>query len=242
MAEPFLELTGIAKLYPGVVALHDVSLAVEPGEVIGLVGENGAGKSTLMKVLGGVLAPTRGRIRVDRTEREAMTVPGAIVAGIAFVHQELNLLDNLDAAGNVFIGREPRKGPLRLMDRRRMAAEVEPIFARLGVDFAPDAPVARLSLAQRQLLEIAKALSLESRLVIMDEPTSSLTISETERLLKVIADLRREGVSTIFISHRLGEVRQCADRVVVLRDGRLVGRLDRGDVSPSAMIRLMIGR
>ncbi len=242
MTEPFLELLGIGKLYPGVVALDDVSLAVAPGEVIGLVGENGAGKSTLMKVLGGVVAPTRGHIRIDGVDRDAMTVADAIGAGIAFVHQELNLLDNLDAAGNVFIGREPRKGPLRLMDRQRMAAEVEPIFARLGVDFAPDAPVARLSLAQRQLLEIAKALSLESRLVIMDEPTSSLTISETERLLKVVADLRREGVSTIFISHRLGEVQDCADRVVVLRDGRLVGRLDRGEVTPSAMIRLMIGR
>ena len=243
MTEPFLELQGIAKLYPGVVALDDVSLAVEPGEVIGLVGENGAGKSTLMKVLGGVVAPTRGRIRIDGVERSAMTVPGAIAAGIAFVHQELNLLDNLDAAGNVFIGREPRTpGPLRLLDRRRMAAEVRPIFARLGVDFGPEAPVAELSLAQRQLLEIAKALSLRSRLVIMDEPTSSLTISETERLLKVIADLRRDGVSTIFISHRLLEVRACADRVVVLRDGRLVGRLGRDEISPSAMIRLMIGR
>ena len=114
-----------------------------------------------------------------------MTVAGAIAAGIAFVHQELNLFDNLDAAGNVFIGREPRDGgPLRLVDRRRMAAEVAPLFARLGVDFAPDAPVAGLSLAQRQLVEIAKALSLDSRLVIMDEPTSSLTLSETERLLQ----------------------------------------------------------
>ena len=243
MTEPFLELQGISKLYPGVVALDDVSLAVEPGEVIGLVGENGAGKSTLMKVLGGVVAPTRGRIRVDGVERSAMTVPGAIAAGIAFVHQELNLLDNLDAAGNVFIGREPRTpGPLRLLDRRRMAAEVRPIFARLGVDFGPDAPVAELSLAQRQLLEIAKALSLRSRLVIMDEPTSSLTISETGRLLDVIADLKASGVSTIFISHRLAEVKQCADRVVVLRDGRLVGRLGRDEITPAAMIRLMIGR
>jgi ribose transport system ATP-binding protein len=243
MTGPFLELQGISKLYPGVVALDDVSLAVEPGEVIGLVGENGAGKSTLMKVLGGVVAPTRGRIRVDEVELSAMTVPGAIAAGIAFVHQELNLLDNLDAAGNVFIGREPRTpGPLRLLDRRRMAAEVRPIFARLGVDFGPDAPVAELSLAQRQLLEIAKALSLRSRLVIMDEPTSSLTISETGRLLDVIADLKASGVSTIFISHRLTEVKQCADRAVVLRDGRLVGRLGRDEITPAAMIRLMIGR
>jgi ribose transport system ATP-binding protein len=242
MADPFLELRDIGKLYPGVVALDGVSLSVAPGEVIGLVGENGAGKSTLMKVLGGVVAPSGGSIVVDGVERPAMTVPEAIAAGIAFVHQELNLLDNLDAAGNVFIGREPRRGPLRLLDRRRMAAEVRPVFDRLGVDFAPDAPVARLSLAQRQLLEIAKALSLNSRLVIMDEPTSSLTLTETERLLRVIADLKRDGVSIIFISHRLAEVQACADRVVGLRDGRLAGTLARGEITPAAMIRLMIGR
>ena len=172
-----------------------------------------------------------------------MTVAGAIAAGIGFVHQELNLFDNLDAAANVFIGREPLQGgPLRLVDRARLHAAVEPLFARLGVDFAPDAPVAGLSLAQRQLIEIAKALSLDSRLVIMDEPTSSLTLAETGRLLKVIAELRASGVSVIFISHRLDEVTACADRVVVLRDGRLVGRLAKAEIAPAAMIRLMIGR
>ncbi len=239
----FLELLNIGKVYPGVVALDDVSLAVAPGEVIGLVGENGAGKSTLMKVLGGVVRPTAGRIRIDGTDRDAMTVTGAIAAGIAFVHQELNLFDNLDAAANVFIGREPlRGGPLRLVDRPRLAAAAAPLFERLGVDFAPDAPVAGLSLAQRQLVEIAKALSLDSRLVVMDEPTSSLTLSETARLLQVIADLKASGVSVVFISHRLDEVKACADRVVVLRDGRLVGRLARDEISPAAMIRLMIGR
>ncbi len=243
MTEPFLELLDIGKTYPGVVALDGVSLSVAPGEVIGLVGENGAGKSTLMKVLGGVTAPSTGLIRVDGREQAAMTVPGAIAAGIAFVHQELNLFDNLDAAANVFIGREPLKGgPLRLVDRARLHADAAPLFARLGVDFAPGTPVLGLSLAQRQLVEIAKALSLDSRLVIMDEPTSSLTLSETDRLLKVIADLRASGVSVIFISHRLDEVRACADRVVVLRDGHLVGRLAKAEISPAAMIRLMIGR
>jgi ribose transport system ATP-binding protein len=243
MPEPFLELHSIGKDYPGVVALDDVSLAVRPGEVIGLVGENGAGKSTLMKVLGGVIRPSSGRIRIDGADRAAMTVADAIAAGIAFVHQELNLFDNLDAAANVFIGREPLHfGPLRLVDRVRLAEAAAPLFARLGVDFAPDAPVAGLSLAQRQLVEIAKALSLDSRLVIMDEPTSSLTLTETDRLLQVIADLRAAGVSVIFISHRLGEVSRCADRVVVLRDGRLVGHLTRDEASPAAMIRLMIGR
>jgi ribose transport system ATP-binding protein len=242
MGEAFLELLNIGKVYPGVVALDGVSLAVAPGEVIGLVGENGAGKSTLMKVLGGVETPTAGRIRVDGAERESMTVPDAIAAGIAFVHQELNLFDNLDAAANVFIGREPVTGPFRLVDRRRLAADTAPLLARLGVDFGPDAPVAGLSIAQRQLVEIAKALSLDSRLVIMDEPTSSLTLAETDRLLRVVADLKASGVSVIFISHRLGEVTRCADRVVVLRDGRVVGTLGRAEISPAAMIRLMIGR
>jgi ribose transport system ATP-binding protein len=241
MAEPFLELQHIGKIYPGVVALDDVSLAVAPGEVIGLVGENGAGKSTLMKILGGVVRPSAGRILIDGAPRE-LTVAAAMAAGIAFVHQELNLFDNLDAAANAFIGREPVTGRLRLIDRRRLHAAAAPLFARLGADFRPDTPVARLSLAQRQLVEIARALSLDSRVVIMDEPTSSLTLTETERLLRVIADLKASGVSVIFISHRLDEVTECADRVVVLRDGHLVGRLGRAEITPAAMIRLMIGR
>ncbi len=239
----FLELVEIAKVYPGVVALDRVTLSVAPGEVIGLVGENGAGKSTLMKVLGGVVQPTSGSIRVDGVERRSLTVADAIRAGIAFVHQELNVFDNLDAAGNVFFGREPVGGGfLKLIDRKRLHAAVQPLLDRLGVDFTPDMPVADMSLAQRQLLEIAKALSMNARLVIMDEPTSSLTLSETERLMRVIAWLKAEGVSVIFISHRLNEVEGCVDRVVVLRDGRMVGELDRASISHDAMIRFMIGR
>ncbi|MDH6262729.1 sugar ABC transporter ATP-binding protein [Bradyrhizobium sp. BR13661] len=243
MPEPFLELIDISKSYPGVVALDHVGLAVSPGEVIALIGENGAGKSTLMKVLGGVVEPSGGSIRVDGTERSALTVAEAIAAGIAFVHQELNLFDNLDVAGNVFIGREPvHGGPLRLIDRKALYARTQPLLDRLGADFAPDAPLADLSLAQRQLVEIMKALSLDARLVIMDEPTSSLTLSETDRLMRVIAALKADGVSIIFITHRLNEVMQCADRAVVLRDGRMVGALTRAELSPAAMIRLMIGR
>jgi len=242
-AAPFLDLIDIGKTYPGVVALSGVNLSVAPGEVVGLVGENGAGKSTLMKILGGVTAPTTGTIRIDGAERTAMTVADATRGGIAFVHQELNLFDNLDVAANVFIGREPRFGGfLSLVDTSALHEKVTPLLRRLGADFKPATPVADLSLAQRQLVEIAKALSLDARLVIMDEPTSSLTASETKRLLDVIADLKANGVSVIFISHRLQEVERCADRVIVLRDGKVVGRLDRGQIQHDAMIRLMIGR
>ena len=243
MPEPFLELVDISKTYPGVVALDHVGLSVTPGEVIALIGENGAGKSTLMRVLGGVVGPSGGIIRVDGVERHSLTVADAIKAGIAFVHQELNLFDNLDVAGNVFIGREPvHRGPLRLIDRKALYAKVRPLLERLGADFEPDAPLAELSLAQRQHVEIMKALSLDARLVIMDEPTSSLTLTETGRLMRVIAGLKADGVSIIFITHRLNEVMQCADRAVVLRDGHMVGALTRAELSPAAMIRLMIGR
>jgi ribose transport system ATP-binding protein len=243
MTSPFLELIGIRKAYPGVVALNAVSLSVCPAEVIGLVGENGAGKSTLMKVLGGVVAPDAGVIRTDGVERSALTVHDAMATGIAFVHQELNLFENLDVAANVFIGREMLTGGfLKLVDTRALQRRVQPLLERLGCDFGPDTLVETLSLAQRQLVEIAKALSLEARLVIMDEPTSSLTITETGRLLRVIGGLKADGVSVIFISHRLREVERCADRVVVLRDGSIAGELSREHMHHAAMIRLMVGR
>jgi ribose transport system ATP-binding protein len=243
MAETLLELGGISKTYPGVRALNDVSLRVYRGEVLGLIGENGAGKSTLMRVLGGVVAPSEGVIRIGGKDHAQMTVAGATRAGIAFVHQELNLFENLDVVANVFIGREKLAGgPLKLVDNAEMRTRVRPLLGRLGADFGPDAPVDGLSLAQRQIVEIAKALSIDARVIIMDEPTSSLTISETERLLQVIADLKAHGISVIYISHRLGEIMTCADRVVVLRDGRTVGELARDELSHAAMIRLMIGR
>jgi len=243
MTEPFLRLDGISKTYPGVVALDGVSLQVHRGEVIGLVGENGAGKSTLMKILGGVVAPSSGAIHIDGARYDALAVADAIAAGIAFVHQELSLFDNLDAAANVFIGREPLYGGvLKLIDRKKLHALARPCLDALGVDFEPDTLVSDLSIAQRQLLEIAKALSLNSRLVIMDEPTSSLTLAETDRLMRVIADLKARGVGIIFISHRLNELTECADRVVVLRDGKVVGELSKREVSHAAMIRMMIGR
>jgi ribose transport system ATP-binding protein len=243
MSEPFLRLDAITKAYPGVQALKGVSFEIGAGEVVGLIGENGAGKSTLMKVLGGVVAPTSGSIVIDGVVHPSLTVTQSLAAGIAFVHQELNLFDNLDAAANIFIGREPRwGGPLRLIDQKALHLSVAPLLKRLGCDFKPDTSVADLSIAQRQMLEITKALSLEARVIIMDEPTSSLTLAETDRLLAVIADLKASGVAIIFISHRLNEVERSADRVVVLRDGEVVGRLARDEIHHDRMIRLMIGR
>ena len=243
MADPLLRLTDISKSYPGVRALSRVSLTVNRGEVLGLIGENGAGKSTLMKILGGVVKPDQGTIEIDGAPHSSFTVSESLSSGIAFVHQELNLFDNLDVGANVLIGREPLSaGPLKLVDRKTTKRIVAPLLKRLDVDFEVDDLVSDLSLAQRQLLEIAKALSLNARVVIMDEPTSSLTSTETDRLMRVIGELKADGVSIIFITHRLNEVETCADRVVVLRDGSVVGELAHDQIHRDAMIRLMIGR
>jgi ribose transport system ATP-binding protein len=243
MADDILELSGITKTYPGVTALDNVGLRLGRGEVLGLIGENGAGKSTMMKILGGVTAPSAGTIRIDGEAHASLTVAAATRAGIAFVHQELNLFENLDVAANVFIGREAVVGgPLKLVDNAALRARVAPLLTRLGADFTPETLVENLSIAQRQMVEIAKALSINARVIIMDEPTSSLTLTETERLLQVIADLKAHGISVIYITHRLGEIMTCADRVVVLRDGHTVGELARGELSHAVMIRLMIGR
>lgn len=243
MPAPILELIDISKSYPGVQALSHVNLAVASGEVVGLIGENGAGKSTLMRILGGVTAPSSGIIRLRDEQKDNLTVAEAIRCGIAFVHQELNLFDNLDVAANVFFGREPRSfGLLQLIDTAAIRSRTQPLLDRLGADFGPDTPVSDLSLAQRQLVEIAKALSLGAQIVIMDEPTSSLTLTETNRLLGVVAELKASGVSVIFITHRLHEIEQCADRVVALRDGAVVGTLQKAEIDHDRMIRLMIGR
>lgn len=242
-ATPFLSLSGVGKTYPGVVALDGLSMDIMPGEVIGLVGENGAGKSTLMKILGGVIAPDRGTILLDGAELRSLTVESSISSGIAFVHQELNLFENLDVAANIFLGREPLKaGPLKLVDRDRLREMVRPLLKRVGAHFSADTPVASLSLAEQQMVEIAKALSINARLVIFDEPTSSLPLAETERLLSIIKSLKADGISVIFISHRLHEVERVADRVVVLRDGTLVGTLAKAEIGHDQMVKLMIGR
>ncbi|MEX0954060.1 MAG: sugar ABC transporter ATP-binding protein [Rhizobiaceae bacterium] len=238
-----ISLSGISKFYPGVVALDDVSLHVEAGEVVGLVGENGAGKSTLMKVLGGGVAPERGTIVINGEDYDSLTPSEAADLGIAFVHQELNLFDNLDVAANVYIGREPHGyGFLRLIDNAKLNGEVQSLLDRLGAAFFPTTSVAKLSLAQQQMVEIAKVLSVDARMVIFDEPTSSLPIAETEKLLEVIAGLKEHGIAVIFISHRLHEIVAACDRVVVLRDGRLAGSLQGDEIEHDAMVRLMVGR
>ena len=236
-------MRAIEKRVPGVHALKGVDFEVSAGEVVALLGENGAGKSTLMKVLGGVHQPDSGEVAIDGAPARIQGVSDATKYGVAFIHQELNVLDNLDVAANVYLGREPvRGGPLRLIDRGRMEGETKKHLARLGLDIAPDTPLARLSIAQQQLVEIAKALSLNARILIMDEPTSSLTLSETARLLEVVKDLRGHGVAVIYISHRLGEVKEIADRAVVLRDGANAGQLARGEITHDRMVRLMVGR
>ncbi len=243
VSTPLVSLHGVRKTYPGVIALDDLSIEVGKNEIIGIVGENGAGKSTLMKILGGIVAPDRGTITIDGVASQALNVDESIRAGIAFVHQELNLFDNLDVAANIFIGREPLlAGPFKLVDRKRLKRMAEPLLKQVGANFAADAPVSSLSLAQQQLVEIAKALSVKARLVILDEPTSSLPVTETERLLSVISGLKADGISVIFISHRLHEIERIADRVIVLRDGALAGILQRTEISHDRLVKLMIGR
>ena len=237
-----LDLVGITKVYPGAVALNNVSLSIRGGEVVGLIGENGAGKSTLMKVLGGAIAPDEGRVVIDGEAVDALSPSRATELGIAFVHQELNPFSNLDVTANVLLGREIRGGIFGFLDRAAMESKVAPILKLLGARFGPADRVSELSLADQQLLEIARALSINVRLLILDEPTSSLTLSETNRLLGVIRKLRDEGVAVLFITHRLAEIVEVADRVAALRDGRNAGGLSRGEIGKDAMVRMMIGR
>lgn len=238
---PLLEMRGICKKFPGVVALDSVSFQIGRGEVVALCGENGAGKSTLMKILGGVYQPDGGEILVDGQPVKITGVTDAMKLGIAFIHQELNVLDNLDIAANVFLGREPRNA-LGLINRKKIHAATAPYLQRLGLDLPTNTRLDRLSIAHQQMVEIAKALSLNARIIIMDEPTSSLTLTETNRLLELICELSEQGVSIIYISHRLGEIDTCADRVVVLRDGRNAGELPHGEASHDRLVGLMVGR
>jgi ribose transport system ATP-binding protein len=235
-----LEVERVSKAFPGVKALSGVSLRVMPGEVVSVVGENGAGKSTLMKILAGVHAPDSGVLRVSGEAVQFRSVRDAMDHGIALIHQELNLADNLEIGANIFLGREPlRRG---LIDNAAINAEAFRLLQRIGLNVPPTALVRSLSTGQQQMVEIAKALSINARVLIMDEPTSSLSAGESERLFAVIRDLRAQGVSILYISHRLAEVQDLSDRVVVLRDGENAGELQRGEVSHESLVRLMVGR
>ncbi|GHC54188.1 sugar ABC transporter ATP-binding protein [Neogemmobacter tilapiae] len=239
----FLKFESVSKAYHGIPALQGIDLDVARAEVLGLVGENGAGKSTLMKILGGVIQPDSGHVTLEGVSSNGLTIRQSQAAGIAFVHQELNLFDNLTVAANILLHREPlRGGFLRLVDEPAMARLAAPLLARLGAEFPADRSLSSLSLAERQLVEIAKALSMQARLIILDEPTSSLTATETERLLGIVRALRQDGVAVILITHRLAEVQAVADRVAVLRDGRKITELTGPQIRPDVMTRHMVGR
>ncbi|MBI1310374.1 ATP-binding cassette domain-containing protein [bacterium] len=235
-----LEVRHVTKRFPGVTALSSVSLMLGTGEVLALIGENGAGKSTLMKILAGVQEPDEGELLIDGRIERVDSVQTAQRLGIALIHQELNLSDNLDVGANIFLGREPLKRGF--IDRQKIREDSTTLLKRVGLDVSPDTIVNRLPIGQQQLVEIARALSINARVLIMDEPTSSLSTHEAERLFEVVKDLRQKGVSVIYISHRLGEVRELADRVTVFRDGRNAGDLSREEITHDRMVQLMVGR
>lgn len=237
---PLLAAHGIGKSFGGVAALAGVDFAVQAGEIVALVGENGAGKSTLVKVLAGVHRPEAGELRIDG-EPVAFADPAAAQrAGIAWIPQEPSLCDNLTVAGALFLGAELRRGPW--LRERAMAAASARWLARVGLEVSPAARVEALSPGQQQLLAIARALRAEARVLIFDEATSSLTAAETQRLFAVVRDLRAQGTGIVWITHRLGEVRELADRVVGLRDGRNSGELPGERITHEALVGLMVGR
>jgi ABC-type sugar transport system ATPase subunit len=237
---PLLRVEQVSKSFPGVLALQDVSLEVYPGEVLGLVGENGAGKSTLMKILSGVYAPDGGQILLDGQPVSIHDPRHAQRLGISIIYQEFNLMPNLSVEENVFVGREPNSGGIvRWRDLRR---QTQDLLNQLGVQLNPSATVRDLSVAEQQMVEIAKALSMNARLVIMDEPTSALTETEVTALFAIIRGLRERGLAVIYISHRLEEIFDICDRVTVLRDGQLAGDLSISEATPDRIVRLMVGR
>jgi ribose transport system ATP-binding protein len=238
---PIISIRSVTKRFPGVVALADVSLDVQPGELHAICGENGAGKSTLMKILSGVIAGFEGEILLGGRPVRFQGTRDAEAAGISIIHQELNLVEQLSAAANIFLGREIR-GWLGLRDDRAMEQAAAKLLKELECEIDPRQTAGSLRVGDQQLLEIAKALSLQSDILIMDEPTSALTEAEVSRLYRVIERLRKRGVTILYISHKMDEVFHLADRITVLRDGRLVKTLHTTDTNPQEITRLMVGR
>ena len=237
---PLLAVRDVTKSFPGVKALKGVQLHVHAGECLALIGENGAGKSTLMKILAGVQEPDSGHILIDGSVKRIDSTRAAMDCGVVLIHQELNLSDNLDVGSNIFMGREPRKG--LLIDQKRIYEESKKFLDKVGLEVSPKTLVGTLTIGHQQLVEIAKAISVDARVLIMDEPTSSLSNKECEALFEVVDDLKSKGVSVIYISHRLGEVKRLADRVTVLRDGENAGDLGHDEIEHDSMVKLMVGR
>lgn len=237
---PILEVQELCKRFPGVRALHQVNFDVMPGEVLALVGENGAGKSTLMKILAGVQPPDEGQILIDGNPVSLANVNQAMDQGIALIHQELNLAGNLSVAANIYLGREPKR--FGLIDSQTIRSASAQHLQAVGLQVSPDTLVGDLTIGRQQMVEIAKALSIDTRILIMDEPTSSLSQGEVERLFEVVRSLRERGVSIIYISHRLAEIEELADRVAVLRDGENAGLLEKHEITHDAMVSRMVGR
>ncbi len=234
-----LEMRSISKRFPGVVALDRVDFELERGEVHVLLGENGAGKSTLVKMLAGAYRPDEGEILLDGEAASISSATDAQKLGISTIYQEFNLVPQFTVAENIFLGRQPRR--FGFVDRRKMREEARKLLDRMKVLVDPDALVSNLGVAQRQMVEIAKALSLNARILIMDEPTASLSGQEIDRLFEIVRGLKEEEVAMIFISHHLEEVSEIGDRVTVLRDGKVVDRVP-ASTTHSELVRMMVGR
>ena len=237
-----VEMDGISKDFPGVHALKECRFDLHRGEVHALVGENGAGKSTLMKILAGVYRRDAGRIRLNGVDVEIPTPRAAQLLGVSIIHQELSLMPNLTAAQNIFIGREPRRRLPFLLDERALNENARRLFEGLHIKIEPETKVAKLAVAQQQMVEIAKALSHRAEVVIMDEPTAALTETEIDELFRIIRKLRDDGVGVVHISHRLEELKRISDRVTVMRDGQYVATVDTKDATIDQIIRMMVGR
>ena len=235
-----LQLQHIRKEYPGVVALKDVTLELKKGEILALIGENGAGKSTLIKCCSGAVVPTSGKIIVNNKEFTSMTPTLAAENGIAIIYQEFNNVKELSAAENLFLGRPIRKGIV--VDKKAMEAEAAKAFERLHIKINPKELMKNLTVGYQQMVEIAKAIQQDARILIMDEPSAPLTSAEVESMFEVVEQLREEGISIIYISHRLEEIYRLSDRILVLRDGEYVKTLITKNSQVQELIQLMVGR
>ena len=239
--EPILQLDHVTKQFPGVRALHDVHMELYPGQVTALLGENGAGKSTIVKILTGIHRPDAGAIHINGKLQSFSSPRDAWASGISAIHQETVMFDDLTVAENIFMGHMPLKSGGRI-DWQSMRARSAELLKSVEADFGPDDLLKRLGVAQKHLVEIARALSHDSRIVIMDEPTSALSAREIDDLFSIVAQLKAEGRAILFISHKFDEIFQVADRWVCLRDGEHVGEGLITDVKPQGLVKLMVGR